>query len=204
MLKKILKDNSFFYYPYLCLLFVSFIVIVTKEKGYLTITINNNHTLFFDYFFKYFTYVGTGYMLIPLVVILFFNNKTFSYLLLSTYAVNGILVFLLKRFIIYDNYRPYWFLKRAFHQVDGVEVKKLFSMPSGHSNMAFLIFLVLSFMTKSNKVLQLIFLIMATLVAISRMYLYQHFLADTVVGSAIAVVLTTLVYMFYYKKNWIE
>ena len=69
-------------------------------------------------------------MLIPLVVILLFNNKTFSYLLLSTYAVNGILVFLLKRFIIYDNYRPYWFLKRAFHQVDGVEVKKLFSMPS--------------------------------------------------------------------------
>lgn len=130
-------------------------------------------------------------------------KRIVAYFLLSTYAINGLIVFVVKRYVISDNFRPYWELKRVFHQVEGVEIKKLFSMPSGHTNMAFLIFLSLCFFTKNNW-LHLIFLLCAILVAVSRMYLYQHFFVDTVVGSVFAVVITTGVYLFFVKKKLFE
>lgn len=202
MIKKIITDNKYFYYPYLCLLCCSIIVLSFKEKGFATIMINDGHSLFFDYFFKYYTYVGTGFLFVPLAVFLLFYKRILGYFFLFIYAANGVVVVALKRYIISDNYRPFWVLKRMFHQVEGVEIKKLFSMPSGHTNVAFLMFLGLCFLTK-NKWLHLLYLLSATLVAISRMYLYQHFLIDTVVGSVVGVVLTTAVYMFFLNKKWI-
>lgn len=202
MIKKIIIDNKFFYYPYLCLFFFSSIVLFLTDKGFLTVKINSHHTLVFDFFFKYYTYIGTGFLLIPLAIFLFFKNRPMSLFLLSTYIINGLFVFVIKRFLIADNFRPYWHIKGVFHQVEGVEIQKLFSMPSGHTNTAFLIFLTLCFFTK-NKLLHGFYLVCALLVAVSRMYLYQHFFVDTVVGSAFAVVLTTIMYMFYLNKKWV-
>lgn len=203
MIKNIITANKYFYYPYLCLVVCVLPILLNQEKGFSTIALNNNHTFLMDYFFKYFTYLGTGFLFIPLVIFLYFKTRIISYFFLFNYAINGLLVFVLKRYLIFDNYRPYWELKRVFHQVDGVEIKKLFSMPSGHTNMAFLIFLGLCFFTK-NKWIHLSFLLFASLVAISRLYLYQHFLVDTVVGSAMAVVITTGSYVFFLNKKWIK
>lgn len=203
MIKKIIKDNKYFYYPYLCLILCSLPVLLVKEKGFLTIVLNSNHTLVMDYFFKYFTYSGTGFLLTPLLIFLYFKYRMISYYFLFNYAINGLLTFVLKRYLIIDNFRPYWELKRTFHKVDGVEIKKLFSMPSGHANMAFLICLGLCFFTK-DKTKHLVLFLVASLVAFSRLYLYQHFFIDTIIGSAMAVVITTGSYVFFLNKRWIK
>ena len=203
MLKKIIQDNKFFYYPYFLLLILSFAVIIQFNKGDLTIALNNSHSVGFDYFFKYFTYVGTGVFIIPMTILLYLKNRNWAYFIGACYAVNGPIVHLLKRVIITDNYRPYWALKREFYLIPGLDIQKLHSMPSGHTNTAFFFFLGLSFFTK-NTLLHLVFLACAVLVAVSRMYLYQHFLQDTVVGSIIAVVVTTSIYIFFKRKQLLE
>ncbi len=203
MLKQIIKSNKFFYYPYFLLLFLSLIVMSIFDKGYLTILLNDNHALPLDYFFKYFTYVGTGVFIIPFIIILYFKNKSWAYFIGANYAVNGPIIHLLKRVIISENYRPYWYLKREFYLIPGMDIQKLYSMPSGHTNTAFFFFLGLSFFTK-NKLLHFFFFNCAVLVAISRLYLYQHFLQDTVVGSMIAVIATTSLYILFKRKKVLE
>ena len=113
MLKKIIKDNKFFYYPYFLLLILSLIVMFQFGKGYLTITLNDNHSIVLDYFFKYFTYVGTGVFIMPLIIILLSSKISFGLIFIGAcYAINGPIIHLLKRVIINDNYPPYWELKK--------------------------------------------------------------------------------------------
>ncbi len=173
------------------------------DKGHLTILFNDNHSVPSDYFFKYFTYVGTAVFIFPLIIILYLKNKIWAYFIAACYAVNGPIIHLLKRVLITENYRPYWDLKREFYLIPGMDIQKLYSMPSGHTNTAFFFFLGLSFFTK-NKLFHFFFFICAVLVAISRLYLYQHFLQDTVVGSIIAIVTTTGLYIVFIRKKLLE
>lgn len=202
MIKQLLRDNGWFYYPYLVLLAVCTYFLVVLNKGDVTIFFNSHNTPFLDIFFKYFTYVGTFWICLPLIVYFFKCDKMYAYLLLSSYALSGIVTQLLKRVLIDPNFRPYWELKYNFHQVEGELIKKTFSFPSGHTCTAFLMFLVFSFYFK-NHYLSFIFFVAAVLVGISRMYLYQHFFVDTVVGSFMGVLFTTVIYIVFKRKKLI-
>jgi membrane-associated phospholipid phosphatase len=91
--------------------------------------------------------------------------------------------------------RPRRFFVERLHDiyfVPGVEVLDNFrSFPSGHSVCAFTAATVFSYYVK-NKYWSLVFLLLAALVAYSRMYMSQHFLEDVTAGATEAVLLTML------------
>ena len=201
MVLKYLRDNKFFYYPYLFVLSVSLLVLFFIPKGYITIFFNSHNTLILDYFFKAYTYVGTMWACVPIVLFMFYKIKNWGFLLLLSYSVSGLITHLLKRVLIDPNPRPYWGLGHEnFHQVAGVEIKKVFSFPSGHTCTAFVMFLIFALIS-NNKKLGFLYLVLAMLVGISRMYLYQHFFIDTVFGSLIGVSVTTMLFVLFQRKQ---
>ena len=82
--------------------------------------------------------------------------------------------------------------------VSGVDVLSMNSFPSGHAMAAFALGAFMSLMLQSNNYSSM-FLIGASLTALSRIYLSQHFLIDVMAGSLIGVIMATGLYIYFEK-----
>lgn len=166
--------------------------------------LNSHHRPYLDLIFKYLTHVGHG--LVPVIV--------FHLLLLVRYSwaiglgvsslVMGIVVQTLKRSVFAGDHRPAMFFPEGgLPDIDGVVLMHNYSFPSGHSATAFCLCLMFAFFVK-QKWATYFFLVLALLVAFSRVYISQHFIQDTVVGSWIGFFLAYLGYIFivrYAEEN---
>lgn len=75
------------------------------------------------------------------------------------------------------------------------------SFPSGHSTSAFAFFTFLALNTKSIA-LQYLYLGIAISVAFSRLYLFQHFLQDTIAGACLGLCVASVIhFLFFNRKN---
>lgn len=154
-------------------------------------------------FYKYFTHVGDGVFAVTLgVIVLFFNRKRGAYVLLA-YAFAGLTSSTIKYFFNYVrpfHYFVYYRKHYALNLVDGVEMLGERSFPSGHSTAAFVVFSALAFSTR-NKMLKVLFFIIAFNAAFSRMYLSQHWLVDVFVGSLVGVTYAIVLYFVFYNTT---
>lgn len=154
-------------------------------------------------FYKFFTHVGDGVFAVILsVVVMLFSLKKGMYVLFS-YACAGICASTIKYFVNYT--RPYAFFDYykkhlKLNIVDGVEMLGERSFPSGHSVTAFAVFTALALITE-NKLVKIVFLIIAVNAAFSRMYLSQHWLFDIFMGSLIGTTFSILLYFVFYKTT---
>jgi membrane-associated phospholipid phosphatase len=116
----------------------------------------------------------------------------------------GVAVQTLKRSVFAGDHRPAMFFQDGgLPVIDGVELMLHHSFPSGHSATGFCICLMLAFFTK-QKWATYFFAILALLIAFSRVYISQHFIQDTVVGSWIGLIMALLGYIFivhYAEEN---
>ena len=172
------------------------------DKGTFLLWLNDRHNIYGDVFFKYVTFLGDGLMYLIVAIIFLF----YSYYNIIILAIIGlfqtVLVTIGKRWIF--NYpRPKSFFEdsaEVFNFVDGVKVYGAHSFPSGHTASAFAIATLLICLTK-NKLLQVIFMLAAILVAVSRVYLLQHFLMDTVAGALIGMFSSGIVWWYFSDKK---
>jgi len=206
---QILKENRF--YTRLLLLFcaVGLLMMAKYPKGEIVMAVNAHYNPLLDIFFKYITYLGDGFVIIPLAILIYlFKNRFHGALILITYGLNSLIVQLMKRILYLDMERPFEVLHRGlgykFHEVEGVYINSIHSFPSGHANSAFAFFMVLTFIAKDKRWGMLFFFI-ALMVAVSRMYLFQHFFMDVYAGMMYAFFITLGVYHFITKKtDWEE
>ena len=119
-------------------------------------------------------------------------------MVLSSYAVSGIIAQVLKYYVI--EARPAVFLKDTSYRyfIDNVTLHNLHAFPSGHSASAFALAAVLSFDAK-NKKYSMLFLAGAILVGYSRVYLAQHFLDDVLAGALIGLLSAIFCWIFFQK-----
>ncbi len=119
-------------------------------------------------------------------------------------ALNSIVSQFLKR-AVFQSPRPMKFLGEEFYApVADVHVHGNLSFPSGHTNGAFAVFFAIATFSKHRWV-QVLAAVFAVLVGVSRMYLYQHFLEDTMAGAGIAIVMNLCIYHFlFHKLGWEE
>jgi len=207
-MKEIFLRNRLFLVPYLLLLIICIFILCFFDKSNIHIWTNNHNNLFFDYFFAFITNLGDGLFVLVVAFALLFYRYGHALLVFSTYIISGLLVQFLKLIIFADSPRPKHYFEGIYnlHVVKGVDMLSSYSFPSGHSASSFAMFLCLAFITK-NKILQFLCFIMACLVAYSRVYLSQHFLIDSVTGSAIAVIVVLVYYYYYHLKlhgDWIN
>lgn len=209
-IKNLIRKNSYFFSFYLAFLIAGLYPLLFMKHGDLLLWLNSLHNPATDFFFKYITYFGDGaaYIVIALLLLLFVNGRYFLFAI-SGYATSGLAAQIVKR--IAQTPRPKLFFGDAIpiHYVPGVDVFSYNSFPSGHSASAFSLFLLLSIISQ-NKKLGIFYFFVALIVALSRVYLVQHFFIDIYFGSIIGVFFSILCYFLIMKldsgnrKRWLN
>lgn len=167
--------------------------------------INSNNSPIADQFFKYFTHYGDGIMWVPLGLVCFFYRRKYFIAVVAGVLISTIIAQFLKRVVYPDELRPISYLSETFpvHQIDGVEMRKIHSFPSGHATTAFTMALIMAHMI-NKKFWSVILPLLATLAGYSRVYLGQHFPTDVLAGMCIGIissVLSLLIYQSIFKKR---
>lgn len=138
---------------------------------------------FFNRLMPYFTELGGVVFSLSLPIILILLNvrasRNIGFEILFSMALSQVFVQLLKRSL--NRERPYTILKDI--NTFGMELKD-YSFPSGHTTAAFITAIHLSIYMPQ---LMVLFLAVAILVGISRIYLAVHFPSDVFVGVIVGV-----------------
>ncbi len=163
----------------------------------------NEHVfLFFNQLFspipllwKWITYLGEGWLIGMLaVIIMFWKGWRVGLFIGLGPSIAGLVGQFFKRVIFPHSDRPKLFFEKLHQTIQlphDVEVHLHHSFPSGHTIGAFAFFYLLSSLTPS-KTGHFICLILATLVGFSRIFLAQHFPVDVVVGSLIGILVAEI------------
>lgn len=193
MLAHMAKYRLYYTFSILFIL-VGLVGLLIFERGELVSVFNRNQSDAMNQFFMWSTRLaevsgGVGVFLILLL------TARYKYLILfvvsvalTTGATQG-----LKRLVFDDAERPAKMLS-DLNPIDHLDRHTDFSFPSGHTTAAFTFFTVLA-LALQKKRYQFISFSAASIAAVSRIYLGQHFLYDVVVGAIIGLVITTLVHL---------
>ena len=195
-----LRNTSLFYIPYLCLFTIAVVYFLYQSHGEFVLWLNKLHNPVWDFFFKYWTHTGDEiFFAIVAIGLIFFKRRFGLVLALAGIGVAGIALFF-KHVLFPEAQRPIIYFKghEVLDLVDGVTVLSQHSFPSGHSMAAFALAIFIALMLQNNNY-SLLLLIGATLAAVSRVYLSQHFLIDIMAGSLIGIVTGTIFYVCFEK-----
>ena len=146
------------------------------------------------------TYAGDGlFAVLVFIVLLFIRIKT-ALIALISFALTAGIVQLLKHTVFETMKRPYYFLQSDvnFRIIEDFTYHSSNSFPSGHSASIFAICTVIAYQYKSKLSMQLLLVVIAVLVALTRVYLCQHFLQDIIAGSLIGTLIS------YYTSLFLE
>ncbi len=187
-LGEIMRSNRAFLVPYLAVALLAALPCLFLTKGAIQLWINQFYSPWADLASRYVTFIGNGFFAAILVIAFAFIHFRKALILLVSFAVSGVLVQVMKRFVFPHSPRPAAFFAgvHPLHLAGGVAPLRAHSFPSGHSATAFAIFLCLAAFTK-RPYQKVLCLVIACVAAFSRVYLSQHFLEDAVVGSMIGV-----------------
>lgn len=209
-MRKLLQENKIFLIAYLAVLFtvLMFKLFYTKEEIFLFINAHNSP--FGDSFFPMITHLGDGILIIVITILFLWISYRYALLSLLIYTISSQIVQILKRVFFSSFPRPskYFEGKADLHFVDGVRLHQMMSFPSGHTTSIFAFMTFMAIITK-NKTVGALYVIIACIVAFSRIYLSQHFLEDTIAGSIIGVLSAfTITYVLerytWYKSSWLD
>jgi len=190
--------------------FLTFLIVILFKfsKTDATLWANQYWTPFQDVLYKYMTYLGDfGMATVVVVSLLLWKFKYAIIAILSFASTAGITQFL-KKILYADVKRPthhedLWSLYTSgeLHVVEGVKQLSDFSFPSGHTTSAFSIFCLIALLSK-NKWVGLVCIVLAIMIAYSRVYLCQHFYEDVFVGAIIGGMGSLLIYSFFENKTF--
>lgn len=199
-----MKFNPWFFLPFLVLLAAGGILLATIERGQDVLFINGFHSPALDCLFYYGTALGNGLLYVFFGIALAWKNFRASALALICFAATGLLTQFLKKAVFTDVMRPSVVLAgENLHFIEGVKMLSHHSFPSGHSATAFSLFCLLALMVREKK-WGIVFLSMALIGGISRIYLAQHFFIDVYFGAILGVAVTSLIWWRFEKTHALQ
>lgn len=207
------KDNLIYFIGIVVILAIAtYGLLASLNKGDMLIFFSGHRTEWRNLYFRFMSYMGEGYVYVLAVIVLLFVK--FRYAL--AVVINSLLVLAtsvpLKGYFQHE--RPIRFFENVLHQpdlvnyVEGVTVHASWtsSFPSGHTTSAFAFYSLLAFLIPS-KLGKILCLFLAINVALSRMYLIQHFLKDVTAGALTGVLVALFTYYLqdrYKGKDWAD
>lgn len=215
MMTSLWQKNKTLFSIYSFILFSGLVLLITFPKGEIFLWINRNHSPWADRLFYYWTTLGNGFIFLVFFVILLFVKFRYSIVLLVGVIISSLSVNLMKQIIFENALRPLKYFANhpeiQLNFVEGVKVHGYHSFPSGHTTTAFLTFSLAALFTK-KPYFSVLFMILATGVGVSRLYINQHFFMDAYAGSFIGFVTAVLCYwwieertpIFLQNKEWMD
>ncbi len=150
-------------------------------KGIVVLFMQDIRTPFLDYVMELFSFLGLGIMVVPVLILVWWRCGFLQFIASGGSAVfMAIMVQALKQG--FRAPRPASFFEFSPEPYPFSTPHEWFSFPSGHSATAFFIAITL-FMVFRTRIAFILAFTYAVLVAISRIYLFQHFFIDTVFGA---------------------
>ncbi|WP_439482776.1 phosphatase PAP2 family protein [Cyclobacterium plantarum] len=169
-------------------------------KGSPELFLNQYHHPFFDLFFAIWTHFGDAAILLAILPILALRKLSFAVFMSCAAIVQTILIMVTKHGLFKGMPRPAEYLKGiSFYRVSGIELHHWNSFPSGHTATGLMIAASLMIIFRSKKHLHWVFLMAGFMVALSRVYLMQHFFVDIFAGAAIGIVSPWIGRMLYFR-----
>lgn len=119
-------------------------------------------------------------------------------------GVTGLVVLVVSQIMkwIFSHPRPITYMEQVgvidkIQLVEGYILRGMNSFPSGHTTAGFALYSILAIHYSFKKNWQILFLVMAILVGISRVYLVAHFPEDVLIGSALGVSIALMVEYYF-------
>ncbi|SNT16582.1 Membrane-associated phospholipid phosphatase [Ekhidna lutea] len=195
-----LRNTSTFFIPYLILFGIALIFFFYQSHGDFVLWLNDLHNPIWNFFFKYWTHTGSVFFYAAVAIFFIVVRRRFGIMLSIIGVTIAAISFLFKQVLFNTSPRPriYFEGQKLLDFVDGVNVLSFHSFPSGHSMAVFAMASFLAFMFQ-NRQHSWLLLIGASLTAVSRVYLSQHFLIDIMAGSLIGLIVSTSFYMAFEK-----
>lgn len=200
----IIKEYRLGFLLYTLVIVSGLLLIIAIPKTDLHMLMNSNHTPSQDLFFKTITWLGNGWSAVIFALPFLLVRFRYFIMLILSFSLSGLLAQFFKRFVFPGSLRPAALLEEmpGIELVTGVELHHTLSFPSGHTTTAFAFLLLAGFILKSRTAVYL-GMALAWCVAISRVYLSQHFLTDVLAGSLLGV-LSALFFYWYFQSLKIE
>ena len=184
------RRGIWFLLPSLGVILAGGIAVLLYSREEVHLWLNSRHNPIADSLFKGWSYLGEGWVLVllSLLLLLLYRIRT-GLTVLACYLLPGIAAQLVKLLLFRNTPRPlkYFELKGLASElplVPGVEVHLWNSFPSGHTAAAFGVLFGISLFLRS-RILQFLLFLAGLGVAYSRIYLSQHFLIDTLGGAVL-------------------
>ncbi|TAJ13804.1 phosphatase PAP2 family protein [Marinilabiliaceae bacterium JC017] len=176
------------------------------DKGDILFKLNSMGTPFLDSFFRIYTFMGYGMVMVILAVVFLFVKYYYSVLFMLILIMCGVVSFCCKELLFPGLVRPAAEIDFELlpNVIQGIDFHHYGSFPSGHTMTAFASAVVCCFYFKRRGI-GLVMLLLAVLVAVSRVYLLQHFYMDVYTGAIIGTILALGVhYLLGMKLQWQE
>jgi membrane-associated phospholipid phosphatase len=203
MFIKTVKENKPLLISYLLVVVIGIIILSLDKKIPLQISINSfaNDTL--DSVFLIITKLAEGWITVPVLVYFLIKDWKKALFIGICYGVTAIIAALLKNYTFGYNHRPFGIdglnQLETYHWIKNYKMPRSLSFPSGHTTTAFTFAIVLSLLNK-NKWLSITFIVIASLVGLSRTLLSFHFLIDVVAGAIIGGVTSFILFVMLKKR----
>jgi membrane-associated phospholipid phosphatase len=200
MLAKTIRPISLYLTGLLAAIVLASITLIIFGRIEFSYRFNQFHHPLFDVFAKYITHLGDGFFVIGLCIIWIYQEKKTGWYIFMSYASSALITQLLKRTFFADMKRPISYInKDLIHLVEGVTIHSENTFPSGHATTIFALTTALALVL--DKKWQLLLLCIAVVVALTRVYLIQHFISDIMVGAVIGTTCAILFHHYYYAKS---
>jgi membrane-associated phospholipid phosphatase len=200
-LRQLLSSHKQYFIGFVLILIITAIPQLLFSQNELFLEVNKLNTSALDAIFFYLTYFGDGITFLVIIIVLLFYSYSKALSGLVIFLSTSLFAQLLKNLFFADHFRPFKYLSEQndLHVPEGVSTLLNNSLPSGHTVTGFALatFLVLTY-PKRNIWLPL--LLVAWLIAYSRIYLTHHFPVDVWVGSVIGTFGTLLVFWLVAAK----
>lgn len=143
---------------------------------------------FFDFLFFNITNLANleSVFIFVLALVVFKKSRLLGIEVFISLAISSIIVQVLKR--LFSRNRPYWIIENL--NTYGIDLRD-YSFPSGHTTASFCIAMII-FLNYIN--IGIGFLILAFLIAISRIYLAVHYPTDVLAGIIIGTITSLIVH----------
>jgi len=199
-MRALIGKNTIFFLPYFLLLIGSFMLQLWISSPMITFIINSWHNTLADPVFVLLTDLGNGLTTLLVCFVLLFVSYGRALIFLILTNIAGLFAQIFKRLI--DSPRPFIYFSHhspLLHFVQGIQIFRDHSFPSGHTTTAFSMAVLLVLFSK-KKQFTFIYLLLAIGVAWSRIYLGEHFFADVVAGSILGTI-TSLVGFYLINRT---